>query len=82
VLGAEAITEPSELSPRAAADPANGIGGGTPTSFLVFAGLCFAALAAHERFGARLALPRAAAEARPVRPAIGRIAARLPAESR
>ena len=56
VLGESALTEPSELETRSA-DASTGIRGGTPVTMLVLAGLCFAALAAHERFGARLALP-------------------------
>ena len=58
-LGESAFTEPSELTP-AAPDAATGIRGGTPVWLLVFGGLCFVALAAHERFGTRLALPRIA----------------------
>jgi hypothetical protein len=56
VLGDSALTDPSELEPRSA-DASTGIRGGTPVTLLVLAGLCFAALAVHERFGARLALP-------------------------
>jgi hypothetical protein len=58
-LGDSAFIEPSELSAEAP-DAAVGIRGGTPIWLLVFGGLCFAALAAHEKFGARLALPRPA----------------------
>lgn len=60
VLGPEALSEPPR--PRAAEarregrhEPAP-----LPTRFLVLCGLVFVALAAHERFGARLGLPRAA----------------------
>jgi hypothetical protein len=56
VLGEAALTEPSELEARPA-DASTGIRGGTPVTLLVLAGLSFAALAVHERFGARLALP-------------------------
>jgi hypothetical protein len=56
-LGESAFIEPSELSAEAP-DAAVGIRGGTPVWLLVFGALCFAALAAHEKFGARLALPR------------------------
>jgi hypothetical protein len=81
VLGPTAFTQPSELVTRAP-DPASGIRGGTPTGLLVFGALCFLALAAHERFGARLGLPRAAAAAPPARPTTTRIATRLAAGSR
>jgi hypothetical protein len=56
VLGESALTEPSQLRTQTP-DASTGIRGGTPVTLLVLAGLCFAALAAHERFGARLALP-------------------------
>jgi hypothetical protein len=56
-LGESAFLETSELSAEAP-DAETGIRGGTPIWLLVFGGLCFAALAAHERFGTRLALPR------------------------
>jgi hypothetical protein len=81
VLGPSAFTQPSELSVRAP-DPASGVRGGTPIGLLVFGALCLVALAAHERFGARLALPRVAAAAPPARPTITRIATRLAAGSR
>ena len=58
-LGESAFIEPSELSAEPP-DAAVGIRGGTPVWLLVFGGLCFVALAAHEKFGARLALPRPA----------------------
>jgi von Willebrand factor type A domain len=58
-LGESAFIEPAELSAEAP-DATVGIRGGTPVWLLVFGALCFAALAAHERFGARLALPRPA----------------------
>ena len=58
-VGQSAFTEPSELSAEAP-DAETGIRGGTPVWLLVFGALCFVALAAHERFGARLALPRVA----------------------
>jgi hypothetical protein len=61
VLGESAITEPSELRAETP-DSSSGIRGGTPITLLVLAGLCFVALAAHEGFGTRLALPRVAAE--------------------
>jgi VWA domain-containing protein len=61
VLGESAITEPSELRTETP-DSSSGIRGGTPVTLLVLAGLCFVALAAHEGFGTRLALPRLAAE--------------------
>jgi hypothetical protein len=57
-LGEAAITEPRELGGETS-DAEPGIRGGTPTWLLVFGALCFVALAAHERFGARLALPAA-----------------------
>jgi von Willebrand factor type A domain len=57
-LGEAAITEPKELAGETS-DAEPGIRGGTPTWLLVFGALCFLALAAHERFGARLALPAA-----------------------
>lgn len=60
VLGESALTEPSQLRTQTP-DASTGIRGGTPVTLLVLAGLCFAALAAHERFGARLALPALAA---------------------
>jgi hypothetical protein len=56
-LGESVFTEPSELEGRSS-DAGTGIRGGTPVWLLVFGGLCFAALAGHEIFGARLALPR------------------------
>jgi hypothetical protein len=55
-LGEDALTEPSELGTRVTDGP-SGIRGGTPVTLLVLSGLCLAALGAHERFGARLALP-------------------------
>jgi hypothetical protein len=77
------MVQQSELSARTASDPAAGIRGGTPIGLLVFGGLCFIALAAHERFGARLALPRAAAPPpSPSTPRTSRVAARLAAGSR
>lgn len=58
-LGSSAFVETSELRGESS-DATVGIRGGTPVWLLIFGGLCFAALAVHERFGARLALPRAA----------------------
>jgi hypothetical protein len=55
-LGESAFIEPEELS-GTPPDAETGISGGTPVALLLLAGLFFAALAAHEQFGARLALP-------------------------
>jgi von Willebrand factor type A domain len=55
-LGENAITEPKELAGETS-EAETGIRGGTPTWLLVFGALCFLALAAHERFAGRLALP-------------------------
>jgi von Willebrand factor type A domain len=55
-LGESAFTEPEELAVETS-DAPPGIRGSTPVWLLVFGALCFGALAAHERFGARLALP-------------------------
>jgi hypothetical protein len=56
-LGESAFAERSELEAKPS-DAGAGIRGGTPIWLLVFGGLCLGALAAHELFGARLALPR------------------------
>jgi hypothetical protein len=56
-LGESAFTKRSELESESS-DGDTGIRGGTPVWLLVFGGLCFAALAGHELFGSRLALPR------------------------
>lgn len=56
-LGQSVVTEPSELAGETS-EPGTGIRGGTPVWLLVFGGLCLAALAVHELFGARLTLPR------------------------
>jgi hypothetical protein len=56
-LGQSAFTERSELEGRSS-DADTGIRGDVPVWLLVFGGLCFAALGAHELFGSRLALPR------------------------
>jgi von Willebrand factor type A domain len=55
-LGEPAFTKRSELEGRPS-DADTGLRGDTPVWLLVFGGLCFVALAAHELFGARLALP-------------------------
>jgi hypothetical protein len=55
-LGESAFLEPSRLRGEPV-DATVGIRGGTPLWLLIFGGLCFVALALHERFGARLALP-------------------------
>jgi VWA domain-containing protein len=56
-LGESAFIEPSDLR-ATPPDAETGIRGGTPVALLILGGLFFAALAAHEQFGARLALPR------------------------
>jgi hypothetical protein len=56
-LGESAFTEPSELEGRSS-DEGTGIRGDVPVWLLLFGGLCFVALAAHELFGSRLALPK------------------------
>jgi hypothetical protein len=81
VLGESAFTQPSELAARES-EPADGIRGGTPIGLLVFGALCFVALAAHERFGARLGLPRATAASPRSTPTTSRVPARLAAGSR
>jgi hypothetical protein len=53
--GALSEPPPPKADPRRPAGP---VGGGLPTGLLVLGGLVFAALAAHERFAGRLALPR------------------------
>lgn len=60
-LGESAFVEPSRLRAEPA-DATVGIRGGTPVWLLIFGGLCFVALALHERFGARLTLPWAGGE--------------------
>jgi hypothetical protein len=56
-LGESAFTEPSKLE-APSSDAETGVRGDTPIWLLVFGALCLAALAGHELFGARLALPR------------------------
>lgn len=58
LLGADAFIEPSELRATAAGPTRSEQIATLPTALLVFAGLMFVALAAHERVGARLALER------------------------
>jgi von Willebrand factor type A domain len=56
-LGPGVFTEPSELEGETS-DASAGIRGDIPVWLLVFGGLCFLGLAAHELLGTRLALPR------------------------
>jgi len=58
MLGPKAFSEPERISqggPRGVADP---VGNGVPGALLVLGMLALLALAGHERFAARLALPR------------------------